>query len=91
MAKEINQVSGVVEKQVANKSKVVNSDNEFQNSVWTGGDKNNNGIVDTDDFENKDEAKIVEKYGYIGKSWDTVKSNILNHNSAFAIRLFLFF
>lgn len=55
-------------------------------SVFTlSGDKNNNGVVDFDDFANKEEAKLFTDKGLIGKPWQYVKEyvgKLLNIKSA---------
>lgn len=43
------------------------------NSIF--GDKNNNGIVDKNDFDSETAEKALEK-GLIGKSWDSVKDSL---------------
>lgn len=40
------------------------------------GDRNDNGVVDFEDFADKDEAKLFIDKGLIGKSWDYVREYI---------------
>ena len=65
-----------------NPKKVENSGNETtSDSIF--GDKNNNGIIDKNDFSDAKMAALAEARGLIGKSWDSLKEtidSILNKN-----------
>lgn len=45
-------------------------------SIWS--DKNNNGIVDKNDFSDKRMVRLAQEKGLLGRSWDSVKDTIGN-------------
>lgn len=73
---EINNVKGTQDINAQQQSGGVKKQGEQKkdnNSIF--GDKNNNGIVDKNDFDAETVEKALEK-GLIGKSWDSVKDSL---------------
>lgn len=73
---EINNVKGTQGINAQQQSGGVKKQGEQKkdnNSIF--GDKNNNGIVDKNDFDAETAEKALEK-GLIGKSWDSVKDSL---------------
>lgn len=71
--------------QAQTNSKAVTKQKDNTSVFTLSGDKNNNGVVDFDDFADKDEAKLFTDKGLIGKSWQYVKEyvgKLLNIKSA---------
>ena len=71
--------------QAQTNSNVVAKEKENTSVFTLSGDKNNNGVVDFDDFADKDEAKLFTDKGLIGKPWQYVKEyvgKLLNIKSA---------
>ena len=62
--------------QAQTNSKAVTKQKDNTSVFTLSGDKNNNGVVDFDDFADKDEAKLFIDKGLIGKSWDYVREYI---------------
>lgn len=74
---EINNISGtqnITTNQSSSKKQISNQDKKDSASIF--GDKNNNGIVDKDDFSNSEIAVQAEAKGLFGKSWDSLKDSI---------------
>lgn len=65
---------GIMPQQNTNKTKEGNVDNQNQNSIF--GDKNNNGVVDKEDFTDTKMAELADSKGLLGKTWDSVKDMI---------------
>ena len=57
-------------------SNVVTEGKENSSIFTFSGDKNNNGVVDFDDFADKEETKLFSDKGLLGKPWQYVKEYV---------------